>query len=68
MEAAQQSVAAVMDLLTTMAVSFRLADYELPMEDIPKLVEGAMRQARLFTPNPRDLNETDVKAIYDEAY
>ena len=68
MEAAQQSVSAVKDLLTTMEISFRLADYQLPMEDIPKLVDGAMRQARLFIPNPRDLTEADVRAIYAEAY
>ena len=68
MEAAEQSVVAVMDLLDTMSVSFRLADYEFPMEEIPRLVEAAMRQSRLFIPNPRDLTEADVKAIYEEAY
>jgi len=68
MEAAGQSVRAVRDLLDALKVSCRLADYELPMENIPKLVAGAMRQSRLFVPNPRDLTEADVKAIFEEAY
>ena len=68
MEAAEQSVVAVRDLLDTLSVSYRLADYEFPMEEIPILVEAAMRQSRLFIPNPRDLVEVDVKAIYEEAY
>jgi alcohol dehydrogenase class IV len=61
-------VRAVRDLLAALKVSCRLADYELPMENIPKLVAGAMRQSRLFVPNPRDLTEADVKAIFEEAY
>ena len=68
MEAAGQSVLAVKDLLDAISVSYRLSDYELPMEDIPRLVEAAMRQSRLFIPNPRDLTEADVKAIYEDAY
>ena len=56
------------DLLDAISVSYRLSDYELPMEDIPRLVEAAMRQSRLFIPNPRGLTEADVKAIYEEAY
>jgi alcohol dehydrogenase len=68
MEAAGQSVQAVRDLLDALEVSYRLADYELPMENIPKLVDGAMRQSRLFVPNPRDLSEDDVRTIYEEAY
>jgi len=31
-------------------------------------VEGGMKQARLFIPNPRDLTEEDVKSIYESAY
>jgi alcohol dehydrogenase class IV len=68
MEAAEQSVNAVKELLATMEVSCHLSDYQLPMEGIPELIEGAMRQSRLFIPNPRDLTEADVKAIYEAAY
>lgn len=68
MEAAEQSVLAVRNLLDAVSVSCRLADYQMPMEYIPKLVEGALRQSRLFIPNPRDLTEADVKKIYEEAY
>jgi hypothetical protein len=31
-------------------------------------VDGGMKQARLFVPNPRDLVEKDVKSIYEEAF
>jgi len=40
----------------------------IPKEAIPKLVEGGIRQARLFVPNPRDLRKKDVEAIYTKAW
>ncbi len=67
-ETAELSVEAVRDLLDTMQVSFRLRDYSIPHDDLPKLVQGGLAQARLFVPNPRDLGEDDVTTIYDEAY
>jgi alcohol dehydrogenase len=67
-EAAQVAVDAVEDLLTTVNISFRLRDYGIKESDIPKLVEGGMKFARLFTINPRDLTEADVRSIYEEAY
>jgi len=35
---------------------------------LPKMVKGGMAQARLFVPNPRDLTEDDVRAIYTRAF
>jgi alcohol dehydrogenase class IV len=32
--------------------------------NLHKMVAGGMKQARLFVPNPRDLAEEDVSAIY----
>jgi alcohol dehydrogenase class IV len=42
----------------------KLADYGVEEKDIPDLVAGAMKQARLFVPNPRDLTENDIEGIY----
>ncbi|CAB1057651.1 Alcohol dehydrogenase (EC [Olavius sp. associated proteobacterium Delta 1] len=68
LEAADLAVDAIQDLLETIQVSCRIKDYEIPESDLPKLVAGGMKQARLFVPNPRDLNEEDVVSIYREAY
>ena len=42
--------------------------YGVSGDDIPKLVEGAMKQERLFVPNPRNLTEEDVRNIYESAF
>jgi alcohol dehydrogenase class IV len=68
MEAAELSVEAVEDLLSTVQIPFHLRDYGIPEGAIPKLIEGGMRFARLFIPNPRDLNEADVRSVFEEAY
>jgi len=68
LEAADLAVEAVLELLDAIGVSCQMKDYDIPEDDIPKLVEGAMKQARLFVPNPRDLNEDYVRAIYEEAF
>ena len=68
LEAAELAVEAVEDLLDTVSVSCRIKDYGIPAADLPKLVAGGMKQARLFVANPRDLNEDDVVSIYKEAY
>ena len=67
-EAAEKSVAAVKRLLDAVNISYKFADYGIPKEDLPKLVEGGMKQARLFVPNPRDMTEADVKAVYQNAF
>lgn len=67
-EAAELAVEAVEELLTTVGISYRLRDYGIKESDIPKLVEGGMKFARLFTVNPRDLTEADVRSIYEGAY
>ena len=66
-EAAALSVSAVEDLLKTMQISCRLRDYGLSETELPFLVEGGLKQARMFSFNPRDLAENDVRAIYQSA-
>ncbi len=67
-EAAEFAADAVEDLLEKIQVSCRISDYGVAQTDLAKLVDGAMQQARLFVPNPRDLNVADVRAIYEKAY
>ena len=66
-DAAEKAVEAVIKLLNAIQIPFQLSQYGIPRDDLPKLVEGGMRQARLFIPNPRDLAEEDVKTIYENA-
>ncbi len=67
-EAAEKAVVAVRRLLQMVNISTRLRDYAIAKEDIVKLVEGGMKQARLFVPNPRNPVREDVQAIYEKAW
>ena len=66
-QAAALSAEAVEDLLKTMHVSCRLRDYGISEKEMPFLVEGGVKQSRLFAFNPRDLSEDDVRAVYQSA-
>ena len=67
-EAAEKSVEAVKNLLKAVQIPFKLSEYGIPAGDLPKLVEGGMKQARLFIPNPRDLTQEDLRSIYENAF
>jgi len=67
-ETAGMAVTAIKEMLDAVNVSYHIADYGVAKEDLPKLVDGGIKQARLFVPNPRDLVEKDVKSIYEEAF
>ncbi len=66
-EAAEKAINAVKRLLETVNISYRLSDYGVSSAQLPKLVDGAMKQTRLFVPNPRDLTQADVERIYQHA-
>jgi alcohol dehydrogenase class IV len=66
-QAAALSAEAVEDLLKTMHISCRLRDYGISEKEMPFLVEGGVKQSRLFAFNPRDLSEDDVRAVYQSA-
>lgn len=68
MRGAVLAIEAVQELLETVQIPYRLRDYGISKKDLPKFVEGAMKFARLFVPNPRDLTEQDVLSIYEAAY
>lgn len=61
---ASLSLDALLDLQSAINVSCNISDYNIQESDLDLLVEGAMKQQRLFVPNPRDLTEDDVRAIY----
>ena len=63
-----KAVEAVIQLLDDVQIPYHLKNYGIPKEAIPKLVEGGMKQARLFVPNPRYLSEKDVETIYTKAW
>ncbi|MGO9021006.1 MAG: iron-containing alcohol dehydrogenase [Syntrophobacteraceae bacterium] len=67
-EAAALSVEAIENLLTIIQIPICLDAYGIPKEDIPHLVEGGIKQSRLFATNPRDLSEKDVKDIYANCF
>jgi len=67
-DAAFKAVEAVKGLLTNVEIPQSLRDYGIKKEDLPKLVEGGMNQARLFVPNPRNLTKEDVKKIFAMAF
>jgi alcohol dehydrogenase class IV len=58
------SLDAVLELLESINVSCNIGDYQIPESDLDLLVAGAMKQQRLFVPNPRDLTEDNVRSIY----
>jgi alcohol dehydrogenase len=66
--AAAKAVVAVNRLLEIIDLPANLAAYGIPKSDLPKLVAGGLKQSRLFVPNPRDLTEKDVAAIYAGAF
>ena len=67
-EAAAKAVEAVKRLLGIINLPAELSAYGIPMSDLPKLLKGGMKQARLFIPNPKDLTEKDVESIYSGAF
>ncbi|MCX5914908.1 MAG: iron-containing alcohol dehydrogenase [Deltaproteobacteria bacterium] len=67
-EAAGKSVEAVKNLLEAVQIPFRLSQYGIPRDHLPKLVEGGLKQARLFVPNPRDVTQEDLRWIYEKAF
>jgi alcohol dehydrogenase class IV len=66
-QAAEMAVLGVQRLLDETGISSRLGDYGIFQEHVPSLVEGTMKQTRLFVPNPRNLQADDVGNIFMQA-
>jgi len=67
-EAAESLACGLLRLIEDVSIPTKISDYGVSRDDIPKLVEGGMKQKRLFVPNPRNLTEEDVKNIYESAF
>jgi alcohol dehydrogenase class IV len=67
-EATEKLLQTIFKLLDLLGISTRLKDYGIAEKDIDTLVDGAMKQSRLFGPNPRDMGENDVRNIYLRAF
>jgi len=46
----------------------RLRDVDIPEDALPRMAADAMKQTRLLVNNPREVNEADALAIYQEAW
>ena len=66
-EAGERLVEHLKKLLEFLDVSIHLGSYGVSADNIPSMVEGTMKQSRLFAPNPRNLTAEDVKEIYTSA-
>jgi len=67
-EAAESLACGLLRLIEDVSIPTKISDYGVSRDDIPKLVEGGMKQKRLFAFNPRNLTEEDVKNIYESAF
>jgi alcohol dehydrogenase class IV len=68
LDAARKSVTAVKRLLKNLDISIRLSDYGIPKEKLSDLVKYALRLSWWFEPNPRRLDEEEIKAIFAKAF
>jgi alcohol dehydrogenase class IV len=65
-EAAERSVAAVMDLADDLGVPKSLGQFGVQEEHLPDLAAGVMKVTRLLANNPRLLTVEDAERIYRE--
>lgn len=66
-EAGRRCAAVVRDLLRDVGLLSGITSFGITSADLPLLVDGALRQDRLFVFNPRDVNKEAVEAIYSSA-
>jgi alcohol dehydrogenase class IV len=64
---AERSVAAVTRLINRAGISIGLKDYGIGDKDLDNLVDGGLKQARLFVPNARNLSKEDVRGLFLKA-
>ncbi|MEE8419386.1 MAG: iron-containing alcohol dehydrogenase [Dehalococcoidales bacterium] len=66
-EAGERLVEYLENLMELLGISIRLSSYGVTADDIPGMVEKAMKQDRFFVPNPRYPTDDDVREIYQKA-
>ena len=62
-----QDSMALLKLITDLKIPKTLSEVGIKHNDIPQLAEDAMKQERLLINNPRELNLSDAKSIYEAA-
>lgn len=62
------AVKAVRRLAADLGMDLQLRDFDIPESAIPEMAEGAMKVTRLMNNNPREVTETDCRALYKSAY
>ncbi|MBA7671324.1 Long-chain-alcohol dehydrogenase 1 [subsurface metagenome] len=65
--AACRALSRIRKLLADVQVPTRLTDVGIRKEDIPILTESAAKVTRLLENNPREMDITDIKVIYENA-
>ncbi len=68
MEGARLAVKAVKTLLDDLNISYKLSDYNVPVDAIPALAKATMGAARLINNNPRRPNQQDVEKVLQVNY
>ncbi len=66
--AAASAVEFVRDLCLDIGIPQSLSDVGVPFEDIPKMVEAALKVTRPVENNPRELTFADAEMIYEQAF
>ncbi len=67
-DAAEKSVDAVAQLSADVGIARTLQELEIPQSAIEEMATAAMKVVRLLGNNPRQVTETDARAIYTSAY
>ncbi|MFH0824078.1 MAG: iron-containing alcohol dehydrogenase [Pseudomonadota bacterium] len=67
-DAGAMAVEAVRDLCDDIGIPASLSDLDVPVSDIPLLVEGALKVTRPVENNPRTLTSQDAEWIYERAF
>ncbi len=62
-EAASKAVAHVKNMLAALKLPTRLADLDVPEEDLPNLAEALMKEKGYLARNPRELEQKDAEEL-----
>ena len=65
---AQALLARLRELIEATRLPIRLRDHGVTQADLPMLAADAMLQTRLLVNNPREVNESQALALYQQAY
>ena len=67
-EAASKAVRSIVKLMNELDVPYRLKDIGVSKEDLPKLVEGMLKNTRLLKNNPRKVSKEDAVKIFERMW